>query len=108
MTPLYPRASAPGLSGNLSAWKLVRRQIQALEAQREELLRHSPEPAVQMVLALMRLKAIGVNTAWPFVMEFFAWRDFRNGREIGALSGLAGTPYQSGESARELGDQQGR
>jgi len=86
----------------------VRRQIQALEAQREELLRHSPEPAVQMVLALMRLKAIGVNTAWPFVMEFFAWRDFRNGREIGALSGLAGTPYQSGESARELGDQQGR
>ena len=36
-------------------------------------------------------------------MEFFAWRGFRNGREIGALSGLAGTPYQSGESARELG-----
>jgi transposase len=83
--------------------ELVRRQIQALEAQREELLRHSPEPVVQMVLSLMRLKAIGVNTAWPFVMEFFAWRDFRNGREIGALSGLAGTPYQSGESARELG-----
>ena len=83
--------------------ELVRCQIQALEAQREELLHHSLEPVVQMVLSLMRLKAIGVNTAWPFVMEFFAWRDFRNGRGIGALSGLAGTPYQSGESARELG-----
>jgi transposase len=82
---------------------LVRRQIWALEAQREELLRHSPESSVRMVLSLMRLKAIGVNTAWPFVMEFFAWRKFRNSREIGALSGLAGTPYQSGESARELG-----
>lgn len=98
-----PQGIRSRLEREFERLELVRRQIQALEAQREELLRHSPEPCVQMVLSLMRLKAIGVNTAWPFVMEFFAWRDFRNSREIGALSGLAGTPYQSGESARELG-----
>ena len=98
-----PQGIRSRLEREFERLELVRRQIQALEAQRDELLRHSPEPCVQMVLSLMRLKAIGVNTAWPFVMEFFAWRDFQNGREIGALSGLAGTPYQSGESARELG-----
>jgi transposase len=36
-------------------------------------------------------------------MEFFAWRRFRNRRELGALAGLTPTPYQSGESNREQG-----
>jgi len=36
-------------------------------------------------------------------MEFFAWRAFRNRRELGSLAGLAPTPYESGESSRERG-----
>jgi transposase len=36
-------------------------------------------------------------------MEFFAWRQFRNRREVGALSGLTPTPYQSGDDSREQG-----
>lgn len=51
----------------------------------------------------MRLRGIGVNTAWLFVMEFFGWRDFRNRSEVGALSGLVPTPYQSGDQSREQG-----
>ena len=58
-----PQGIRSRLEREFERLKLVRRQIQALEAQREELLRHSPEPVVQMVLSLMRLKAIGVNTA---------------------------------------------
>ena len=34
---------------------------------------------------------------------FFSWRHFRNGKEVGALAGLAPTPYQSGDSEHELG-----
>jgi len=52
---------------------------------------------------LLRLKGIGVNSAWLYVMEFFAWRGFRNRREVGALAGLTPTPYQSGESSKECG-----
>jgi transposase len=37
------------------------------------------------------------------VMEFFAWREFKNRREVGGLAGFTPTPYQSGESAREQG-----
>jgi transposase len=36
-------------------------------------------------------------------MEFFGWRGFRNGKEIGGLAGLTPTPHQSGELRHELG-----
>jgi transposase len=51
----------------------------------------------------MRLRGIGVNSAWLYVMEFFGWRAFRNRREVGGLAGLTPTPYQSGELSREQG-----
>jgi transposase len=35
------------------------------------------------------------------VMEFFGWRAFRNRRELAALAGLVGTPYNSGDSERD-------
>ena len=34
---------------------------------------------------------------------FFAWRDFQTAKQVGALAGLTPTPYQSGQSRRELG-----
>jgi len=58
---------------------------------------------VEKVRHLLRLRAIGVNSAWLFTMEFFGWRKFRNQKEIGALSGLTPTPSQSGSSYREQG-----
>jgi transposase len=58
---------------------------------------------VEQVRQLLRLKGIGVNSAWLYVMEFFAWRGFRNRREVGALAGLTPTPSQSGDSAQERG-----
>jgi transposase len=36
-------------------------------------------------------------------MEFFGWRGFRNRREVAALAGLVGTPYNSGEAERDQG-----
>jgi transposase len=37
------------------------------------------------------------------VKEIFGWRKFTNGKQVGSLVGLAPTPYQSGDSNRELG-----
>jgi transposase len=36
-------------------------------------------------------------------MEFFAWRAFRNRRQVAGLAGLTPTPFQSGTSTREQG-----
>jgi transposase len=82
---------------------LAQAQIHEIEKLRKEILRTSQDPAIEQVRRLLRLKGIGVNSAWIDVMEFFAWRNFRNRRELGSLSGLTPTPYRSGDSARECG-----
>jgi transposase len=53
---------------------------------------------MRLIGQLVMLRAIGLTSAWVFVQEFFAWRQFRNRREIGALAGLVPMPYRSGES----------
>jgi transposase len=83
--------------------ELLNRQIEALEAARRDAIRAGGDAAIQKVQQLLTLQGIGSNSAWLDVMEFFAWRRFRNRREVGALAGLTPTPYQSGESSREQG-----
>jgi transposase len=82
---------------------LLTDQIHVLEAERQAALRTSADPGVERVRQLLRLRGIGTNSAWLYVVEFFGWRAFRNRREVGALAGLTPTPYQSGEASREQG-----
>ena len=88
------------------AWQQVcflTTQIQTLEAERRALWRRREDPVIDQVRQLFTLRGIGVNSAWLYVMEFFAWRDFQTPKQVGALAGLTPTPYQSGQSRRELG-----
>lgn len=82
---------------------LVERQIEQSEATRRERLQNPRSEAERRVVHLMRLGAIGPASAWLLVKEFFGWRAFRNRREVAALAGLVGTPYNSGESERDQG-----
>lgn len=83
--------------------EFLSRQIRELETQRDQELENLTCVGTKRVRQLMVLKGIGPVTAWVLVMEFFGWRRFRNRRQVGALSGLAPSPYQSGDSAREQG-----
>jgi transposase len=83
--------------------RFLSEQIADLEAERRTLLRTSEEPSIDKVRQLMHLRGIGINGSWLLVMEFFAWRELKNRRQVGGLAGLTPTPYQSGESAREQG-----
>jgi transposase len=88
------------------AWQQVgflTAHIQKLEAERRALLRRREDPVLDQVRQLFTLRGIGVNSAWLYVMEFFAWRDFQTPKQVGALAGLTPTPYQSGQLRRELG-----
>jgi len=78
-------------------------QIQTLEAERRTLLQRREDPVIAQVRQLFTLRGIGVNSAWLYVMAFFAWRDLQTPKQVGALAGLTPTPYQSGQSRRELG-----
>ena len=88
------------------AWQQVAfltTHIQALEAQRRASWRRREDAVIAQVRQLFTLRGIGVNSAWLYVMEFFAWRDFQTPKQVGALAGLTPTPSQSGQSRRELG-----
>lgn len=77
--------------------------IERLEAERRELFRHSPDPAVEKARQMNLLRGIGMNSAWLYAMELFGWRELRNRREVGAIVGLAPTPHESGQQERERG-----
>jgi transposase len=82
---------------------VVQGQILDLEKERRELLRRQGSVSERRVVQLMAVRGVGVESAWKLEKEFFGWRKFRNGGELGALSGLSPTPYDSGESRREQG-----
>jgi transposase len=87
----------------LERLQMVTEQIKFLEKEREMRLKDPKTISLQQVVKLQRLRGIGPQSSWLFVMEFFGWRQFRNRREIAALSGLAPTPYDSGSRTRNLG-----
>ena len=84
-------------------FQLVQQQIKVLETERRDLVRQSTRPDIGQVRQLLRLRGIGINCAWLYVMEFFSWRTFHNRRGVGALAGLTPMPRKSGEEDRELG-----
>jgi len=105
---LWDQSSLPeGIRGRIQRAQerveFLSRQIRELETQRDQELENLTCVGTKRVRQLMVLKGIGPVTAWVLVMEFFGWRRFRNRRQVGALSGLAPSPYQSGDSAREQG-----
>jgi len=78
---------------------LVKKQLAALES---ELVTQLPLPVQARIGHLLRLKGVGLVGSERLVLEFF-WRDFNNRREVGACTGLAPQPYDSGESRVDQG-----
>lgn len=81
----------------------LEQRIGALEKQRGELLRKGTDSGSECARKLNQLRGMGPNASWLYALEFFAWRQFKNRRQIGGLSGLAPTPHQSGGDRREQG-----
>ena len=86
-----------------TVWESLHRQIRDAANEQERRVREDQDPHVEKVRRLMGLKAIGPRSAWILVMELFAWRKIKNGKQLGALVGLTPTPYNSGASEREQG-----
>lgn len=82
---------------------LVSKQIEALEAKSKAELRAAVAGSAEAkIMQLIDLKSIGPVGGQELVNEVF-YRSFDNRRQVGSYFGLAGTPYDSGESRREQG-----
>lgn len=102
--PLPPEALAR-LEREWRRLVFVRREVVALVRERRNRLRTNDptDPALPIVRRLMALRAIGEVGAWVYATEFFAWRQFRNRRQVGAAAGLCSTLRSSGDMSREQG-----
>ncbi|MCI0356266.1 MAG: IS110 family transposase [Acidobacteria bacterium] len=98
-----PEALRQRLLREFERLQVVNRQARELERQRAQEVREKQTPAVAQTRQLLGLKGIGMNSAWLYVHEFFAWRQFKNRKQVGALAGLTPTPYASGQSEHEQG-----
>jgi transposase len=85
-------------------------QYQHVEVRRRELLQarrarveDATDTVATQVQHLTRLRGIGPNGALTLSTELFAWRQFTNGRQIGACVGLTPTPYHSDQHIHEQG-----
>jgi len=100
-------ALRPGLRQRLERYiddyEYLTSRIARLEAERRRILREEQSPVLDQVLQLYSLKAVGINTAWVCVTELFGWREFHNRKQVGSMTGLTPTPFDSGKTNREQG-----
>ncbi len=105
------RPLAPGLKDRVRReWArlvFLKEQISALTRERQSAVREKSQPDkapdMEKIRQLEQLRAIGPVGAWVLVRELFGWRRFKNRRQVGSLSGLTPTPYQSGDTSIEQG-----
>lgn len=83
--------------------ELLDRQVEELEKERDEALAKEVSQRVSRETAVMaRLKGVGEQTAFLMSVEFL-WRDFERSKQVGAATGLVGTPFDTGDRDREQG-----
>jgi transposase len=105
------RPLAAGLKARISReWDhflFLKEQIAGLARERKHAVqkttRDEKAPDIERIQQLHELCGIGIVSAWVLIRELFGWRQFKNGRQVGSLCGLAPTPYQSGGSNFEQG-----
>lgn len=79
------------------------RRIRGLEQRRRERMRAKESPAVEKAWRLFALRGVGIESSWTYGTEFFGWREFQNGKQVGSLAGLTPMPFDSGGQSREQG-----
>jgi transposase len=87
--------------------EFLKEQISTLQRERRNALRGTKEaeaaPDKEKILQLQKLRAIGPVGSWILVREMFGWRQFKNRRQVGSLSGLTPSPYNSGDTNYDQG-----
>ena len=97
--PVPPHLKAEILR-EIDRLELVLRQIEEVEAERDEMLRSAQ--AASPVALLMQLRGIGAEFATVLYLEGL-FRRFENRRQLAAYAGLAPSPWQSGSVDHEQG-----
>ncbi len=84
-------------------WEFLSAQIRELKRERRELLAKEKSTGAATARRMQELFSVGEEISWSFAHEGFAFRKFRNRRQVAGYVGLTPTPYASGRMMREQG-----
>jgi transposase len=102
-TPLPPEL-VRRLTRDWTQLQQVEERLTTLKRLRRERVRKDRTDVVAtQTRKLAQLRGIGLNGARTVTTELFAWRDFTNARQVGAMIGLTPTPYRSDQRVVEQG-----
>ena len=100
-------ALPPGLCARVArVWAqltLLTAQLRELATARAALQPDQTTATGRYVEQLQTLRGVGSIGAWLLTTEIFAWREIKNGRQLGAMVGLVPAPYQSGDTSHDQG-----
>jgi transposase len=97
-----PAALRAELQRNCERWEVAQRQVRELEKEIKNELGDDSK-ASEQARTLQLLRGISAESSLVLSKEIFSWREIRNRRQLGALAGMAASPYSSGDSERERG-----
>jgi len=81
----------------------IEARLRTLRTARVDALRATDAQVAQVAHQLQQLRGLGETGAAICSAEVFGSRTFRNGREVGALLGLAPVPYRSDQRVQDQG-----
>ena len=98
------RRLAEEIARELERLELVMTQLKKIEAERDAIAASPPrdDANAEKIARLARFKSIANETATVFTREVF-YRHFDRSRQVGAFVGFDGSPWRSGQMAREQG-----
>jgi transposase len=84
-------------------WEFAREQLRKIETAIDAEIEAQQTRASQQATTLQLLRAVSARSGMVLSTELFAWRQIKNRRELGALAGMVGTPFNSGDADHDQG-----
>jgi transposase len=81
----------------------IEARLTALRTARDTTIREGTDRVAQVAHQLCGLRGVAEASAALYSAELFATRTFQNGRQLGALTGLAPVPYRSDQRVADQG-----
>jgi transposase len=81
----------------------IETRLATLSRAREEAIAAAVDRVAQVAQQLCQLRGVAETSAAIYSAELFGTRTFANGRQIGALTGLAPVPYRSDQRVQDQG-----
>ena len=101
-SPLRPALKAE-LLREYERLQFVKKQLREVSAELRRELKEGSTDTHEKTRMLYAILGVGVLGSRVLSTEFYGWREFKNRKQVGALAGLTGSPFSSGDTDMEQG-----